>query len=24
VVFESGRIRPGVYGKPLTFSQPRT
>ena len=24
VVFESGRIRPGVYGKPLTFSQPGT
>ena len=24
VVFESGRIRPGVYGEPLTFSQPRT
>ena len=22
VVFESGRIRPGVYGKPLTFSRP--
>ena len=24
VVFESGRIRPGVYGKPLTFSRPGT